>query len=343
MFGFKRSLPPPKTDEGYQRRFILFSYAYLRIEARYSVSVNLGDYIQTYSVRNFLDKYYQDAEILFYDRDHLSTYNGLTSIVVMQGWFSHGYMFFPSNKLIPVYVGMHLTPDSYCDFLNFVSINPNFFEGKVIGCRDRRTQRFLSHLNIKNYLSRCLTLTLPKRGLNSKADCVYIVDVPKRLYRYIPRKFLEKAKFVTQRSVDVGLEKYQYFNKSEKYLSESEKILNEYAENAGLVITTALHCASPCTAMGVPVILIDLEKDNSRFDFLEDIIPIYRLCDLQTNKVNWNPIAPDIEELKSDMFDNLYQSIAEALGNKVDEINLSETRRRISSFRSNSLLSIENF
>ncbi|WP_141082403.1 polysaccharide pyruvyl transferase family protein [Campylobacter devanensis] len=37
---------------------------------------------------------------------------------------------------------------------------------------------------------------------------------------------------------------------------KTEDLLQTYKNKAKLIATSALHCAAPCTAMGIPVILI---------------------------------------------------------------------------------------
>jgi hypothetical protein len=41
---------------------------------------------------------------------------------------------------------------------------------------------------------------------------------------------------------------------SENKLKQAQALLEYYRDHAGLVITTRLHCALPCVAMGIPVV-----------------------------------------------------------------------------------------
>ena len=161
-----------------------------------------------------------------------------------------------------------------------------------------------------------------------------VLDVLKeRFNKYIPADLKEGAVFVNQRFVDKKVDYSNYFGAEQEYLRKAEDLLDNYSKNARLVITTALHCASPCTALGIPVVLIDIQKSNARFDFLEDIIPVYKITDLQNSNIDWTPSVPDIESLKKDILENLRLSIREQCGDNIDEKNLNELRKNISQFK----------
>ena len=51
---------------------------------------------------------------------------------------------------------------------------------------------------------------------------------------------------------------------------QARGLLETYA-NAGLVITSRLHCALPCIAMGTPVVFVGA-YDNSRFQGLGNLV-----------------------------------------------------------------------
>ena len=109
---------------------------------------------------------------------------------------------------------------------------------------------------------------------------------------------------------------------------------NKYKNEAALVITTALHCASPCTAMGIPVVLLcENEEQMGRFSALKNIIPIYNLDDLKNKNINFYPKAVDIEKLKEYMLLNLRLSIQKAQNLDIDEALLKDTREKISTFK----------
>ena len=80
------------------------------------------------------------------------------------------------------------------------------------------------------------------------------------------------------------------------YENYAKKVLEKYYNEAKLVITSRIHSAMPCIAMGIPVIFIHPKLKDSRLDVLDGIIPKYSPNDKYA--INWNPKAPNIEKMK---------------------------------------------
>ena len=330
IFGMKNRDVHFDEERKKLNNFLLFKYYYLGIYP--NISVNLGDYVQTFCTQQAIHRLYDDACFSYYDRDSLADYSGDQVLCVMQGWFSHQALFLPNNNILPVFVGTHITPSVKLNLIDFMVHNPNYFNNKEIGCRDKRSQKLLADLGVKSYFSRCLTLTLPKREENSSQNKVFIVNIKQTYFRYIPQELLENAIFVNQRSVKIEGSFENYMEHTQDYLECTAELLGHYKNEARLIITSAIHCAMPCLAMGIPVILLDFEKNNSRFDVLDGILHIYNKKDLINRKVDFNPHAVDIEVLKKDILQNLYLSTEKARGRFVNENELAQIRQRIADF-----------
>lgn len=287
----------------YPPLFLLFVYDYFCITFKWGV--NLGDYVQTIATRNAIQAISPKARFSYFDRDNLSNYDGSRAYVIMQGWFSHLHTFLPNNRTTPLFFGFHLTPDRAHDFINFVKYNTLYFEKRTVGCRDLSTLHMMEKMGISCYLSRCLTLTLPKRVKSAAQDKVFIVDVPEYCLEMIPPEIKQNAVHIHQRDIDGGRERVECLGEGSIRLKQANQLLTTYRDQAKLIITTALHCASPCTAMGIPVILIDVEENNTRFGALRGILPIYRYEDLRDGRVNYHCTSPDIEPLKQAMLERL--------------------------------------
>lgn len=184
-----------------------------------------------------------------------------------------------------------------------------------IGCRDRFTTEKLKTMGIISFYSKCLTLTFPHRGKLSSKGYSFLVDVdqidiPECLHKnsikishFVPNNLPEKVKFIYAR-----------------YL------INLYKEQAKLVITTKLHCALPCIAMGIPVVFFGNENDY-RISVLKDIgveinplpighnIPSVNHC----KEVIWNPKPIDFEEEKIGMI----KLLKEMLNRKINSIGFT--------------------
>ena len=103
--------------------------------------------------------------------------------------------------------------------------------------------------------------------------------------------------------------------------STAKKILDYYRDNAALVITSRLHIASPCMAMGIPVILVKEEFDG-RYSWIDKFLPLYEREEWR--KINWNPIPVEYEEFKISAKEFLYKKIVETYDNNVERYIISE-------------------
>lgn len=66
-------------------------------------------------------------------------------------------------------------------------------------------------------------------------------------------------------------------------------------DEATLVITSRLHCAVPCIAMGIPVILVKNSFDE-RFSWVDKYIPFYTPD--KYKDIDWSPTILNIEDQK---------------------------------------------
>lgn len=317
-------------------KFLLFSYEKHFPRFR---SYNLGDFIQTIATKNALLSLNPKATFEYFDRDSLISYysagggknsslNALTP-VIMQGWFAHSFHFLPNNQTLPIFVGTHFA-DSIRIFLeNIITYYPWYFSNKSVGCRDLNTLMYCKSLGLNAYFSRCLTLTLPRRNksVEKQAKRVFLVGIPNEMLKFIPNDLLNGALQVHQQLVFINDLVYENIEKV------TLNLLETYKTQAKLIITCALHCASPAIAMGIPVVLIARNEENlQRFSALNGIVPIYTLEDLEKGRVDFAPKPLDIESLKQDMLENLRFSIKEAMGESVDKEALQTIRQRIADF-----------
>lgn len=242
--------------------------------------VNYGDHIQSLAAEQFLPK------VDYYiERDRLNFFSGDYAKIIMNGWFTHEPKNWPPcSKLVPLFISFHLTPNIADAFLSNRNNLSYLKEYAPIGCRDYSTLDIMRRHGIESYFSGCLTLTLDiKYRKEEKTDQVYFVDL---LYRYdkdylydsglkkvlfnqiklnklfkniaslkkrilidklIPKEIQNQACYVThlcENSMS-GIDKYALARRS----------LDLYAK-AKLVLTSRIHCALPCLALGTPVFFL---------------------------------------------------------------------------------------
>ena len=289
---------------------VTFCYNYKNYES----VCNLGDYIQTIALEAFYKRFFPDAEQITLDRDELAHYRGRQALVLMQGWFSvaGNLDFLPSPDLVPVFSGVH-----FASSLRKKLLSPGCFPARFreieIGCRDYSTMYFLRAAGIKAYLSRCLTLTLPKRTADpDNQKKIFWVDLPRELEAFLPPAFRENAERISQREVP-----FKPGGESENK-ARAAALLDRYRREARCIVTAAIHCAMPCAAMGIPVLFINYHDRNAvieRWSAMHGIIPVYSEEDLHRGRLPGSiPPAPDFEDLKENILRNAYLSCLGAMG-----------------------------
>jgi hypothetical protein len=205
-----------------------------------------------------------------------------------------------SPDVIPVFIGTALPSvrefDVYEEWIKMGGQD-------IILCRDKATTILCNKYGYNAQFFGCLSLLIPKRENTPANGKIYFCDIDwvPSIERYIPDAIKsDMVDFGSQIIVKDG-----YFS-----LSLKERILSEYkfmqererylADTAKLVITSRLHMALPCVAMGIPVIKISSQWE-SRLSLVDSFIPSYRASEFP--KINWNPSAPDIEHIKEQMFE----------------------------------------
>lgn len=231
---------------------------------RYDLYPNLGDEIQTLAVEQYLPRV--DSRI---DRDSLASFEAEEKhIVIFQGWFSHTpeRCFPPSNAIVPVFVGFHLSDSRRTRDNLLVGPSLTYLKAHApIGCRDEGTQRLLEGAGVRAYTTHCLTLTFPARNREPQFGKVFIVDGEDLR---IPRLLRQEAVHLSHEcsaSLDDELKR-----------AAAQRLLDLYRDEADLVVTTRLHCALPCIAMGIPVVFFG-DPNDYRLGVLRDLrVPINR-------------------------------------------------------------------
>ena len=280
---------------------------------KYALSGNVGDNVQSLAAEQHLPA--NDCRL---DRDFLSSACvDQQTLLIMNGWFSQSprTALPPTSNILPVFFGFHIHR-AFKDFLLTKETIAYLKAREPIGCRDVGTCEILADLGIEAFYSKCLTLTFPRRTQEPVNGEVFVVDahgIP------LPPHLRENAVQVSQIVTHV--------------LSDDTKrqiareLLDSYKTRAKLVITTKLHCAMPCVAMGIPVVFFGDPKDY-RLAILKDIgIPIHHYAFpksqfLKTlNKasiqlkgprqdIDWNPAPINLETEKAAMVHKLKQMVA---------------------------------
>lgn len=270
-------------------------------------AINYGDNLQFLAI----DGLYNDmkiADVRYLDMHEIASYRG-EKLILPLNWtiFDANYMdgdyLIISPDIEPVFLGMALCGRDDDRFFNQENIN-YLKEHGPIGCRDEYTYQKLNKYGIEAYINGCISITLSRR--KSGGGKVILVDVPIELERDIQKNLGTEFQCMTQQTY-MGIEEAkmtlpQVVRKHYKYIKE----------NAKIVVTSRLHVASPCIAMGIPVIFARNEVDY-RFSWLDKFIKLYSKEEF--GDIDWKPQTFMYEDMKQNIRQN---DIERILGKQTD-------------------------
>lgn len=306
---------------------------------------NVGDNVQSLAAKQFLPRVDE-----FVNREKLASYKGDPIQLIMNGWFTHNiHNWVPNDKIDPIFVSFHMNNTAAPAMLSEKGIS-YLKKHQPIGCRDQYTADILKKKGIDAFFTGCLTLTLDSYKVDDseRGDQIYIVDPlysyprpekifyntkitvknilngtafqlgkkDKHLRNFISQEVLEDAEFINQEPPSNTYTDKQKF-------AMAEELLHKYAK-AKLVITSRIHCALPCLALGTPVIFIngfDSFVDSCRFD---GILELFNRIDINSKtgdfkanfplegKITKNTMVKNLEK-HHDLANNLKKIVREKL------------------------------
>lgn len=263
--------------------------------------VNLGDPIQSYAVKNL----YREMGILAEDiipvpRYDMANYNGEECVCVVNSASNYEELAYdshfmpPSKKVHAIPMSLHLHRQLPEEELQFYKTCGG------VGCRDLYTVEYLKGLGVDAYLTGCLTLTLPRRSEEQarRADKTYLLDVPGDVMQMMPDEIKKEAVTLSNilRFNNPGNANRISVEDAYEEHRKGEERIKLLRDTAKLVITSKLHVASPCLAMGIPVILAK-KHFGDRFGFIDRLLPTY--TPEHFYEIDWNPKPVDFEEDKA--------------------------------------------
>lgn len=266
--------------------------------------MNLGDPIQSFAVLELYKKIgIPEEDIVPLDRYDLADYVGEDVVAIVNGaenyeHFCYATRFLPvSDKIHPVFIGLHFHRDLSEEELTSLRNH------QPVGCRDEYTVKYLKSKGIDAFLTGCLTMLFPKRSEDKEFEKVFIVDCPESILEHIPKEIKEGAEYLSQviRMHSDSQDFRLTLEETEQYNKMAREQLNRYRDEARLVITTRLHVASPCAAMGIPVVLVRDTYDE-RYQFIDRFLPLHYPKDLDA--MDFDSVHAGIpEEVKSALTD----------------------------------------
>lgn len=262
--------------------------------------INLGDDIQIIAMQHLLETCFEEKDIVRLEVSELWNWSG-EQLLVPISFPLISYHDFKitcfSKDIVPIFIALSILTDNLCeeDIRYLSKFSP-------IGCRDFHTYHIMKKYNIPAYVYGCVTLTLPLREVVNGEGNVYAIDISAKLEEYIPEKI--KEKMIRHTNV-------RYANiLSKTPEEETYEVYQEYRKKAMLIITSRMHVALPCMAMGIPTIFAK-DEYSYRFDGISRYIKIYD--SEEYSKIDWNPKPILYEQEKKKLINCVTERIKYAL------------------------------
>ncbi len=288
---------------------------------------NLGDYYQSYAMRLILEELDLGQQIEEISKYELSTYDGEYIFLLMNCYDSLTNQLrlvkssYPiSEKIIPCYVSYHLQSELSSDVAAYLK------KYEPIGCRDEFTMNNMRRKGIKAYLTGCVTALLPRTALVpsiKEGGKIIFVDTPDSLEPFIPKEWKGNIEYYSAKYSIVRTDGSASLSPSEcKTVSTyAMKQLEYYRTQAAIIVTSRLHVASPCMAMGIPVILT-CDNIDCRYTWIDKLLPVYSRENFKD--IDWHPAPVEYEKEKQFLKEKLGIIIKKAWEQAKDIYAVSE-------------------
>ena len=277
--------------------------------------IGIGDYIQLLAIDNIYNEMNILSKITYLDLWDIRNYCGekvvlpVNQLLGGEPWFDEKGNFCISENIIPIFIGVSLRKG----FFSYSEQNMEYLKrNEPIGCRDYYTFQQLREHHIKAYMAGCITMTLPKRKCGeSKEQKVFLVDAPKGMKKHIFSQINFESEIVHH---TFEVEK-KYFEDADYARNMTIEIFKRYWKESSLIVTSRLHCAAPCIAMGIPVIIAK-QYCGYTFDWIQNFVPVYTEVDY--SHINWDIHSIEVESYK-ELAKNVVKKLNDFYMKKYDE------------------------
>jgi len=256
---------------------------------------NLGDIAQMFALNMVYERMgVKPEEIIDIPVEGLGTFVNETGRVIapINGYYRYHkkHPLFPTAKSIyPVFLAIYIR-ESYLKERQFwQAYGP-------IGCRDEATYLAMRRKGYDAYLLGCLTMLFPRRKKQPLKPKVFLVDADPSIKKYIPEKLKPYIEQICQ-EIPVNPDA-DSLNLAKECEQKARALYQRYEQEATLVVTSRLHCAAPCIAMGIPTIVVKKGFDE-RFGWLDRFVHLYTPDEFAS--IDWDPQPVDCEDFKEEL------------------------------------------
>lgn len=243
--------------------------------------INMGESIVPEAVKIYLAQIGEKSENIE-TTPYFGSFNYKESVQLMVvGHFGRQYDFnFIDNSAVhPLFISF-----GWKDYFLMQREVDYFKKNEPILCRDEFTRNVMRRYGIEAYLFGCITLSLPYSQEQKGQNIIYFVDVPKQFLDTVPSDIIKNAIITSQniRVQDMSDNIVCQINQAAK------DRLSEYRTKAKMVVTTKLHCMTPCVAMGIPTIAVG-DNFSYRYSYIDKFVTSYSLEEFAN--FNWNNVV----------------------------------------------------
>jgi hypothetical protein len=256
-------------------------------------TTNIGDDIQTLAAMRYFPA---RPALVQRERLHQAWHPFRPYKMILNGWFMHRPENWPPSASIdPLVLSVHLA--NVVSHENRRGIVPvdHLLAGKnlewfrrmarlrPVGARDLHTLSALRAAGVDAYFSGCLTLTLPRIESTTPSGEILAVDLDARCLEVLRQMTRERLRIVTHH-----LRPNELAWRRNKL---ARALLRRYAA-ARAVVTSRLHAALPCLALGTPVLFVHCNLDDPRFGGLIEHLHRASLDDFTRKRLDFDVRAP---------------------------------------------------
>jgi hypothetical protein len=224
---------------------------------------NIGDDMQSFAASQYISG---KPALLYRDRLdspllYLNRYKP-----IMNGWFmSRPKHWPPVSTIDPLIISFHISPWKGRSDRMLEGRGLEYFKHQAarrgVGARDLHALRLFHDAGIDAYYSGCLTMTIKPPADAVRTEDLYVVDVSDPV--------LAKIRERTKAPVHVMSHNISKSMTQAQRRGLVEKLWRSYA-SARAVVTSRIHVAFPCLAMGTPVLMVHSNPSDPRFEGIVD-------------------------------------------------------------------------
>ncbi len=268
-------------------------------EDKQNAIANVGESIQSVVMREIYEKCgVQEDSIIKINQCDIKAYQGEEVILPLRLPLSKENIddYLPlTSSVHPFFISLHVHDDIFEDRPDLVEY---FQKYQPIGCRDEISCEYFRTHGIESYIMGCYTLMFLPRENTEQQNKIVCVDISSKLDEVIPSDI---KKDVIKKTHAIPYLEYPVSPKEDDRLEQiAAEYVDFYRNEAKLVITSRLHAAAPCIAMGIPVILAS-DNVDFRYAWIDRFLPIYQASDY--NSIQWNPSVVDVSLVRNNLFE----------------------------------------